>query len=600
MTALNAEKVYDAYSVQFAIPELPQGDYKAVYSNGFAEDDAGVLTVGVSHEDAWMTKVYDVTKYKVDNTGVKDCTAMVNTLAGHISNTGGGVLYFPQGHYMFTGSLTIPARVTVKGDGYEYSQLFWPDQWYEVVKYEDGYTDRKQTKAITLIEAPDGNIVIEGLDFAGGNTGTLLRCGNGGNVRFENCRVNMNAYVGTEYGWHPNYYTSSLKNQASTGAMMFQLAGSNNKILNSEFMWTGQMELVHINTRVDYLLVQNCVFEHDGPTGGGFFVDGAYRSIIEDCEIDRCTVRCASDNIYMARTSITNATTGDNREAFTTDFGGGITKFHDYLEMGEEGLSFTFPEDIGAEAYMTDAQGRKYLPKLLIMDGTGAGQWRHITGFNGKTVIIDSPFTVAPDATSRFATNIMYVNWYFVDLTVDNGGMFQFYTSQGNSVIDGMKITRAAGIKLYGQQPYNVVGNNWYCSVANCNLSQDNYYHTWGWMDYWQGNRDSKLDTSKRLPGGSFIAAVSVVNSKWPNYNLSCTIHGNTLSNNCLLYLFSCGEGSLVDCVVDSNNSFNTRCGIYIEETPGNLLLNGNTTENVAPPIETFPYDESQWRAQFE
>ncbi len=601
VTTLNAEKVYDAYSVQFAIPELAQGDYKAVYSNGFAARDAGTLTIGVTPESTWLTKVYDVTKYKVDNTGVQDATAMLNVLLGHIGNTGGGVLYFPEGRYLISGTLTIPARVIMRGAGVTKSQLFWQDTWREVKKYEDGYSDMYQTDAPALMSAPNGNIVIENLDFAGGHTGSLL-VANVGNVRIENCRANMNAYVGTEYGWHQNYYKSILHNEASNAYFLFRFSGSNFQVINSEFTWTHSMQLVNMNCRTEYLHIAGNEFIHDGPTNGGFSFDNANYSIFEDNFIHGCTIGGKGDNIYFARTHTEDATTGDNRESFTSDVGGGLQKFQQGLDIGADGVTFTFPEAFaGIADVVKDSQGRKWGLKLLILDGTGEGQWRYITACEGRTITIESPFTVAPDASSRFCVNTMYTNWYIVDVEVENGGMFQFYTAQGNTVIDGMKIKRAAGIKLYGQQTYSKVGNNWYCSVVNCSLSDGNYYHTNGYMDYWMGNRDSKLGTSQRLPGGSFIAAVGTPGGgNQPTYNMCCTIRDNTLTENSLIYLFSNYEKSLEDCIVDGNFSYDTRCGIYIEGTPGRLLLNNNTTENVPTPVDTFPYDPAQYKPQFE
>ncbi len=549
-----------------------------------------MLTVGVSHEDKWLTTVYDVTKYKIDNTGVKDATAMVNVLLGHISNTGGGVLYFPAGRYRFSGTLNIGSGVLIKGDGYEYTQLFWEQKWREVVTWEkkDGttYRDYNALSPVTMMSSSTGNFAVEGIEFAGGHTGTMLYS-KGGNMRFENYRVNIDPYVGTGYGYHTDYYLSILAEQTNHAYSLFQLDGENNKILNSEFQWGSKMWLAAPNSRNEYFLIQNCIFDGTGPLGTNWSVDGVYCGVVEDCNFVTATISYKGDNVYMARCDIRDIIPAENREIFTNDVGSGMS-FQGPLEIGEDSVTFTFPEEVtGLKSHLDNDTARKWLSKLCIVGGTGTGQWRYIVGYDDRSVIIDRPFDVAPDETSWFTQNVMYSHWYFKDIVVDNGGMFHLYTAQSDVVIDGMTTTRAAGIKGYGQQVYGLAGQNWYNSYANCNLSQGNYYHRDGFMDYWKGNSvRSELFGNGTPPGGSFIAAVDHMDAGCPAYTLNCTIRGNTLSNNCLIYIFGASENSMEDCIVDSNHSFDTRCGIFVEGFPHRLLLNANTAENVDTPIQ--------------
>ncbi len=182
----------------------------------------------------------------------------------------------------------------------------------------------------------------------------------------------------------------------------------------------------------------------------------------------------------------------------------------------------------------------------------------------------------------------MYSNWYIKDLSVYNGGMFQFYCAHGNSVINGMKVRYAAGIKLYSQQHgNNKAGTNWYNSVVNYDFADGNYYHHSGPMNYWQANPLRQAETNLWCPPGrSFIATVDTTTTKSPAYALCSTIRGNTLTNNCLIYVMGASENSMEDCIVDSNHSSDTGVGIYIEGFPVRLLLNNNTTENVDIPVQ--------------
>ncbi len=578
VTTLNADRVYDAYSVGFVIPELPLGEYKAVYANGFGEDDAGVLTIGVSHESQWSQKVYDVTKYKIDNTGATDSTAMLNVLLGHMANTGGGVLYFPAGRYQITTTLTLGKGITLRGDGPEYTQLFWPNTG----------------KALNMINAHNGNVAIEDMEFVAGIAGMFLQAGtpayisnnilpdaSQGNVRVENVRVTQSQYLGTEAIHHREYWDSILDEYYDSGNhTMMQLYGDNNKLINCEFNWGGWMSLIGRSGK--YMQVRNCTFDSTD-VGTCLSVGGRY-SIIEDITLQDVTMG-APGSSYVARVSINDCMWGDNRESMTSD-GGASIKYQGTAEMQTDGVRFTFPERLEVGKTIEKHKIKSEEPyKLLILQGAGAGQWRNIIGYEGDTVIIESPFDAPPDGDSRFTITNAGMNSYFVDFTVDNGGMVQFYSGAINMVIDNMKITRSSGIKIYGSKPYSTCAVNWYCSVVNSDLSQGNHYHTRGWMDYWHTS-----EASKRLPGGSFLCAVANVGYEEPVRSLNVTFRNNRLENNCLIYLFAADSDVMLDPIIDCNHSENTRVGIYIEGSPANVLLHGNTTKNVDTPVEYYPY----------
>lgn len=70
---------------------------------------------------------FNVLDYGVDNSGNRDCTALVQKLLdacggvndysrGDYRNSAGGTLYFPAGRYLFKGQITIPRGVSIRGD----------------------------------------------------------------------------------------------------------------------------------------------------------------------------------------------------------------------------------------------------------------------------------------------------------------------------------------------------------------------------------------------------------------------------------------------------------------------------------------------------
>lgn len=66
---------------------------------------------------------------------------------------------------------------------------------------------------------------------------------------------------------------------------------------------------------------------------------------------------------------------------------------------------------------------------------------------------------------------------------------------------------------------------------------------------------------------------------------MCCMVRGNRLRDDCLLYLYSAGDGSVSDAVLDENYSSDCRCGIYVEGNPERMLLSENTCERVEEDI---------------
>lgn len=233
-------------------------------------------------------------------------------------------------------------------------------------------------------------------------------------------------------------------------------------------------------------------------------------------EIREWTTGFGGDNLYFARTRIQDVL-DNNRESFTTDIATGI----DYAgPVSGGGQQFVFPETV-------DMQNALPGSKLCILSGRGAGQYRTVTAVSGHMVTIDTPFAAEPDEASVLTVNAMFSNWYFVHLTVENGGALQFYTAQNNTAVDGAEIIRSGGIGGWGQFVYGGVANNWYNSYVYNHFSDCNYYHM----------------------GGCRAPAV------------------------------------MEDPVLDGNRSIGCECGIYMEGAPLRLLLSSNTAEDTKTEI---------------
>lgn len=568
VTRMEPQRVYDDYSVGFSLEGMAEGEYRVAYYNGFASCDCGAFTVASSVESSWGKEVYNVQEYGVPKDVVTDCTEALISLLERVKREGGGIVYFPRGRYRLTGGFHIPQGVILRGDGYERSQIFWTDEWHEMRVLEDGKEHWMPTPLPEVMITADGNFAIEGLEFAAARIGRLFQLGTSEkpvkNVRIENVRVNANAFAGGHLHARHGQYNyigrcEVLKETMMDKSDMFSIFGSNITIKDCKFLWSGRM--FNFGGNMDHLLIQNVIF------GGATAVDDWMpigtldHAILEDSEIHEWTCGCGGNNIYMARMKIQDVV-DNNREAFTTDITAGID-YHGPAKM--DGLSFTFPEEIEMEKAKPGSV-------LCILSGTGAGQFRTVKEVQGQTVTIDEPFLVTPDEQSHLTVNYMFRNWYFTDITLDNGGSLQFYTAQGNTVVDGMKITRSGGVKGFGQRVYSSVANNWYNSYINNTFSDGNYYHMGGWY------------IDQNLPGSSFLCT-NARNITDEPINLCCTIRGNDMRDNTLIYIDDAVGGGICDAVVESNHSADCRCGIYIGGSPERLLLSENSFERVDQEI---------------
>lgn len=90
--------------------------YELIDKPGYYTEDLAVAT-------------FNVLDYGIDNTGIKDCTSAVQKLLdaaagvgtldknrGNYKNLTGGIVYFPEGTYLFKSQIFLPRGVTIRGD----------------------------------------------------------------------------------------------------------------------------------------------------------------------------------------------------------------------------------------------------------------------------------------------------------------------------------------------------------------------------------------------------------------------------------------------------------------------------------------------------
>ena len=156
---------------------------------------------------------------------------------------------------------------------------------------------------------------------------------------------------------------------------------------------------------------------------------------------------------------------GNHRlETLTLDGGGGAYTGFIAESAGLEMTLATDPFLNGTGSYAPPGEMARQSwtgAAAMILDGTGAGQWRHVTKFSGKEWRIDRPWAVAPDATSQL----------------------QIAPMRGHILLVGNSWTTGYTVQLYAQCLHAVVAENVFDSTPL--ISWGRNPHWWGYQPNW-------------------------------------------------------------------------------------------------------------------
>ncbi len=94
--------------------------------------------------------------YPVDNTGMGDCTQIINDALAAVSLAGGGTVYLPEGRYLVTGSITVPPFCCLRGDWQD------PDLVRDGVSYGTVILARQEAVATEALAAEQALFLIGG------------------------------------------------------------------------------------------------------------------------------------------------------------------------------------------------------------------------------------------------------------------------------------------------------------------------------------------------------------------------------------------------------------------------------------------------------
>jgi len=551
----------DPWAMQCPLPTaLPPGDYTVRAHCGYGGpsgwSEPAALTVAAP--PAWPTKAFNIRDFGADGSGTRDDTAAVQAALDTAGAGGGGVVLLPRGRYQITTTLTIPRGVELRGERQEWTALFWPDMATPPEALIKG-TNSFALAELTIYASNHRHII----------AGDLGSKPDAGNVRLERLRVRGDAYRGhLKPEQVDERFRQSLK-WSTGGGDTVRVGGENVVITDCDLYGSGRSLYL---SRARHSLVANnqlyngrwgwyclegsdgLIFEHNLLQGADLMSTGG--------GIANYSTAC-SRNIYYSYNEM-RFCHGWDREVMTTDAG------------GEAYFGKIVPDGRGTSprptAQMTLAADGKWGARdwthggVFILDGQGAGQWRWLKSYEGRSVTLDRPWDVAPDASSTLGITMFHGRYAFVGNSFTDCGAFQFYGTSVECDVVGNTAARnqgyqALGLWYHGFQP------SWYCQFLGNTIAEGNYYH-------WTSAADS---------------LINIYGARRAEYDGPLTrgavVRGNTLQGNSHISV----SGSCANVLVAQNRVANSDTGIFVSQSCREVLTQGNTFTNVTHELMDEP-----------
>jgi hypothetical protein len=494
----------------------------------------------------WDGPVYKVTDYgAVANDGKNQTDAFKKAIDAAAAT--GGTVFIPRGRWQIEDTLKIPPRVRLQGEGETLSQLYWPDRKDPLPQLLLG-TNSFAIEDLMLVATNHNYGIVGDLGSVPGS----------GNISLSHLRIRFDQFL------HIRDLPETDRRASQPNPRELSLGGDNVRITDCDVVSSG-MSLFFSQMRGGYV-ARNKFYNG---RGGWYCVGGSDGLIFEDNDISTADLQgnsgglnCldgsnSSQNVYFAHNRLFHIF-GYDREAMTSDAGGGA-----YLGKlaGAEGNAVLLAAD-------PDWQKRNWSGAgLFILDGAGAGQFRRIKSTDGRTVTLDRPWLVYPDANSLVSITMLQRHYLVIGIDFsDDTIAVQYYGISIEHITADNTCARgggyhAMGINYYGWQP------SWYQRFLNNHITEGNGLN--GPL-----NQLPPVDSHVALLGNNPPGATGPMNR-------AGVIRGNVLENNADIEV----NESWRDVLIEGNTIRQADKGIVIQKGALDVLLRGNTMEGITTPL---------------
>lgn len=494
------------YCVTFTIGSQPHTTYdvevsndKGIHWSGLSSSQtlslvpvgADPLGMGVAWAGSfkWDSK-YDVTNYNVKpNSGV-DETADIQSAINAAHNSGGGVVYFPNGTYRIT-QLKLRPHVVLKGESADGTNLVYcgtnPDE-NVVSGSEDGVNVGTVTGymgvanlKITLLNNNNRPRAFfwMGHEWAGGFYANDIT------LRTANRMFVVNTKI--------NYPYDTRKEGKGEGFVMI----ARERVLVNNNHWVGFGTVPNFMVVGEYYTEKNNYFEYSDHCSsssasyafrennvlqGHREVDGDVAHGWPEAQLGGMYFK---DRTYLYNNTVRNigTLTGNDGEAFTDDIALGY--WNDGFVMSSTSSSITCTARNPAIPLAFPAKHGFSEPSILIIDGTGMGQLREITSISGNIANVAPAWDIQPDTTSRW-TLIMPIRdvTIYKNTVIDATTSYQMYGNGIDWIIADNTSENSLGVFIWNMRWPNDalmfrtgVIPNYYNRIARNRLKGKDFEH---------------------------------------------------------------------------------------------------------------------------
>ena len=554
----------DDYSLKAEVPaDFRPGRAELEVDNGESGWTKGGSVEVVRNVPFWKEKVFRITDYGAVASDCLDDTAAVQAALAAAAANGGGIVLVPPGRFQLRESIRIPEHTLLKGTGRNLSCLYWPD------------TDYPPEALI----AAKGEFAIEDLYFHSG----YYNCGLVVDNPFHAVRHDLAASRPVacrniairrcSFHFVTNQYTlddPELKNRREPGG------GSRGWLIrNAENVVIEDCDL-HSSRRGMYFIllgdgfrVSRCTF-----TGQGWSCLGGERYVFEDCRGTDITysISTLARRFFFGRNE-QHVKYENDRESLTHD--GARTAFRDAKAPGTPGLMFGGAYDgRSVDLDLPDgtvwSEGTNFWigAELQIVTGTGAGQSRRITDIVGsRRVLIDRPFLIAPDATSRFEPCYERQDLLYVDnVMTDSGVGIQLYGGCTDCIVARNRTSHNGGLIGAGRNYHSFIPM-WFTQFLDNTIEDGN------------SCRGPHPD-SPYLPMDAWLGSHMTWATEAHRLTLATVVRGNVLKGNAMI------KSATFDGIVEGNRVSDATEGISYDFGRETVYETNNVLQGIRGPVE--------------
>lgn len=451
------------FALQARIPvTLPPGAYRLYVHNGCGgaagwSAPAPFTVVPAPPPSRRVIRLHPSEWHSVDLDRTQELQNALDTLG----KQGGGTLQLARGRYRVSGGLSVPPGVTLAGSGMADTALCWPDTESPPEALIRG-TGRFVVRDLTMYATNHQHGIVA--DQVGPNAG---------HVQILRVRMRLDPYRGHLTPEEVDRrFTASLK-LSTGGGDSLRLGGPNVVVAFCDidgggrclYLSHGQGAWIHHNTFYNGRWGWYCIsgsdgviFEDNSILGGDLMSTGGGLNCLDGSMV--------SQNVYYAGNHLARMY-GWDREAMTTDAGGGA--YYGRVEHAH-GNQLELAED-------PQWGGRDWKgAAVFILGGRGQGQYRQIRSTQGRSVILDEPWLVTPDASSIISITMLQRNYLFVHNTFEDAGVaIQMYGTAVGNIAYGNTSSRTGGFHNFGMN-YLGIQPSWFVQWLNNRITEGNVY----------------------------------------------------------------------------------------------------------------------------